>query len=204
MKKSMKKTFLAMIIIATLFSCTTSVYASTSNIDEAVSIQFQAKTLIEEVDVKSLLNDAIKLKMGSTVKKIGEVFNKNGEKANMYVAVVTATEDPKMDYNQKTKYGVEATAYVYWIDNYGTENQLYAVKGYWETNDVEVTNRRITYGACNLLGWTDTPTTEFADSNSKKIYNSSYTGFMLKCETRIDVVNLGTVTCIATSSALTR
>ena len=147
--------------------------------------------------------DEIELEVNSTVQKIGEIVNKNGNISNMYVAVVAASET-KEDWDYTKKHGIEAWAYVYWIDNLGTNNQLSAAGAKWKPKDKIVNNRQVKYGTSDPTGlfWLSGPTVKYTTENDYYIEDSSYSGLTLRCETKIDVVNMGTVTCNVTSGFL--
>ncbi|WP_216562916.1 hypothetical protein [Tissierella carlieri] len=149
--------------------------------------------------------DAIELEVNSTVQKVGEIVRKNGDIANMYVAVVAASE-VKVDDQYKGQHGIKAWAYVYWIDNLGTKNELYAAAADWDPKDKVVNNRQVRYGTTDVawLLWLDGPTIKYPTENYAYYEDSSYSGLTLRCQTKIDVVNVGTVTCNVGSRVVTR
>lgn len=141
---------------------------------------------------------AIQLDVNSTVQKIGEIVDENGNISNMYVAV--AAVEPKMDENFEMQYGIRAWSHVYWIDNYGSNNQLHSVWALWRPDGKEVDNRQVRYGTSNMFGtsWYDNgPTIKYPTSDSAEYKDSSYSGLTLRCETKVDVLGSGggTVYC---------
>lgn len=229
MEKNMKRTITAIILVSMMIFGTSSAYANVSAINEVMSIQFQADSLIAAIDENSLMldamenvidysvplsvresivasadfspmvgvaQDAIELKVNSTVQKVGEIVRKNGDIANMYVAVVAASEQ-KIDSDVVSKHGIKAWAFVYWIDNFGTNNELYAAGARWDPTDKVVDNREVRYGTTDPLWvlWFDGPTLKKPTEDWAYYPDSSYSGLTLRCETKINVVNVGTVTC---------
>lgn len=149
--------------------------------------------------------DEIKLEVNSTVQKIGEIVSKNGDISTMYVAAVAATE-PKEDWNNTSIHGIKAWAYVYWIDNPGGDNQLYAAAAQWDPQGKVVNNREVRYGTTDILWltWLKGPTVQYPTDNYRKYIDpKAYSGLTLRCQTKIDVVNVGTVTCNVGSRPLT-
>lgn len=228
MKKTMKKTITAIIIVTTMIFGTSSAYANLSAVNEARSIQLQADSLIASINENSLMldamenvihysvpisvrenivvsadfsplagvaQDAIELNVNSTVQKIGEVTLKNGDMANMYVAVIAASE-VKEDEQFEMLHGISAWAYVYWVDNFGSNNQLYAAAADWDPGSKVVNNRQVRYGTTDIgwFLWLNGPTVKYPTGNSAYYKDSSYSGLTLRCQTKIDVVNKGTVT----------
>jgi hypothetical protein len=173
--------------------------AVTGIVDYSVPISVRESVIAsaEFIPVIGVAEDEIEFEVSSTVQKMGELTRDNGETANLYVAVAVAA-NVKEDEKYKTQYGIMAWACVYWIDISGTENELHAAAGQWEIENVVVTNRQLRYGTTDIFWalWTDGPTVKYPTSNWAYYEDSStYTGFVLRCETRIDVVNLGTVIC---------
>ncbi len=140
-----------------------------------------------------------------TVQKVGEVTNSEGEISSLYVAAAVAT-DTKMDNGYNKKYGVEAYTYLYWIDNLGTNNELYAAQASWDTHGYGVSDRSVQYGVMDSLGLTFTADSNKVFINTNSYYNEvsgTYYGFVLGCKSSIYVTNLGTVTCSVHSGILT-
>lgn len=238
MKKPMKKTIMATILVATMILGAPSAFANVSAFNEARSIQLQADALIATVDKNSLMvdamenvidysvpisvresivasadfkpmvgiaQDAIEIEVNSTVQKVGEIVRENGDISNMYVTAVAA--EPKEDWAYKGQYGIKAWAYVYWIDNQGENNELYAAAAEWLPQDEVVDNRQVRYGTSDITGsfWVDGPTVQYPTDNYRKYIDPrTYSGLTLRCQTKIDVVNVGTVTCNVTSGFFTK
>lgn len=147
----------------------------------------------------------IELNVTSTVRKVGEVIRDNGTPSNLYVAVAAATE-VKVDDQFAGQHGIKAWAYVYWIDNPGMDNELYAAAGSWDPQGKVVSNRQVRYGTTDIfwLLWLDGPTVKYPTSDWAYYEDPSvYTGYVLRCQTKIDVVNIGTVTCNVASRIVT-
>lgn len=148
--------------------------------------------------------EEIPLDVTTTVKKVGEVYRQNGDELNLYVAV--AAVSPKEDSSSKSEHGIKAWALIYWIDNLGMNNELYGAAGQWDPQGKVVENRQVWYGHTDIffLKWVDGVTVQFPTENWAYYEDpGKYSGFVLGCETRIDVVNLGTVRCSVTSGILT-
>lgn len=140
----------------------------------------------------------------TTVQKVGEIMQRSGETSNMYVAVV-ATE-VKEDWNMNYDTGVRAWAFVYWIDNLGTNNELYSAKGTWDPGDAVVSNRVVKYGVSDPTGlmWLEGPTVQTTTENIAEFVDPGvYYGYKLKCQALIDIANIGTLTASVTSHWLT-
>lgn len=176
-------------------------------IDYSVPISIR-ESIVASADfspMPGVAQDAIELEVNSTVQKIGEIVCKNGDISNMYVAAV-ATE-PKEDWAYTGQHEIKAWAYVYWIDNQGANNELYAAAAEWLTLDVVVNNRQVRYGTSDIAGlfWIDSPTVKYPTDNYRKYIDPrTYSGLTLRCQTKIDVVNVGTVTCNVISGILTK
>lgn len=156
--------------------------------------------------VGGVKQNEIELKVNSTVRKIGEVISNSGDALNLYVAVAAATDDAKEEIGITTKHGIKAWAYVYWIDNFGPDNELYAAGATWDPNGKVVSNRVVKYGTTDLTAmlWLNGPTTENPTVNN--VYyedKSTYRGYVLRCQTTINVVNAGVVTCNVSSNMTT-
>jgi len=238
MIKNLKKTIMSVILVVTMILGAPFAYANVSAVNESMSIQLQADSLIAAVDKDALVldamvnvidnsvplsvresivasadfspmvgvaQDAIKLEVNSTVQKVGEIVQKNGDIVNMYVAAVAAT-GPKEDWAYKGQYGIKAWAFVYWIDNFGGDNELYAAAAQWDPQDNEVSNREVRYGTTDPLwiSWIDGPTVQYPTDNYRRYIDPlTYSGLTLRCQTKIDVVNVGTVTCNVGSRPVT-
>lgn len=177
-------------------------------IDYAVPLSIResviARAYFTPTEISRAAQEPEELETNSTVQKIGEIVKPNGELANMYVAAV-ATE-VKVDQGFTNNHGIKAWAYVYWIDNPGADNELHAAGASWETSNIEVSNRKVSYGVSDLLNflWYDGPTAKYPTSNSAYYEDpGSYIGNVLRCETRINVVGKGYVTCNVTNNLLT-
>ena len=119
---------------------------------------------------------------------------------------MAATNGVKADDHFTLQYGIKAWAYVYWIDNPGMDNELYAAQGSWDPQGKVVSNRQVRYGTTDIFWqlWLDGPTVKYPTSNNAYYEDpSSYTGYVLRCQTKIDVVNIGTVTCNVASRIVT-
>lgn len=155
--------------------------------------------------VNGVEQSEIELEVTSTVKKLGEIARNDGSSSNLYVAVAAATEE-KQDSQYVGQHGIKAWAIVYWIDNLGTNNELYGAAGKWDPKDKVVENRQVSYGTTDIfwLLWLDGPTVKYPTDNWAYYKDpSSYTGYVLRCQTKIDVVNVGTVTCNVASRIVT-
>lgn len=148
--------------------------------------------------------EEIDFEVHSTIQKVGEFRNENGEQSILYVTAVVAT-DPKMDNGYNEKHGVEAYIYLYWIDNLGINNELYSVSVSWNTHGKAVSDRKAKYGVMNFTTLFFEASTDVSISGASyyKVVHGEYTGFVLGCTSSIYVTNLGTVTCIASSGILT-
>lgn len=127
----------------------------------------------------------------STVQRVGEINYANGEVGVMYVA--TAATEIKEDYGYGSKLGAKAWTTVYWIDNLGTTNELYAVDATWDTSNCsyQTSNKIIQYGKVVLSTgvFTSSTTVEVADSVTSKYINchGEYTGLSFACMSQINV-----------------
>lgn len=176
------------------------------NVDYSVPLSIRENIF---ADAELLLKDGVSEKdvnvdVNSTVQKVGEVYQKNGEKSNLYVAVAAA--DVKVDYDWEDKSGVRAYASVYWIDHPGPENELYAVSGEWEPNGKVLENRKIHYGtsdpAWNM--WIIGPKTITTEEDYYYYeVNATYIGLTLRCQTEAEIVNVGTIKCNVGSRIVT-
>ena len=170
-----------------------------------LSIRENISASAEFTPVKGVSKNEIEFEVSSTVKKVGEVTQKNGQTANMYVAVATATQ-VKDDMAYTSQHGIKAWAYISWIDVFGVNNELYSASGHWDTQDKVVRNRELRYGTSDILGltWSKGPTVKYPTGDWARYEDpASYVGFTLRCQTKIEVVNIGTVTCNVTSGLLT-
>lgn len=155
--------------------------------------------------VNGVEQSEVELEVTSTVKKLGEIARNDGSSSNLYVAVAAATEE-KQDSQYVGQHGIKAWAIVYWIDNLGMNNELYGAAGKWDPKDKVVENRQVSYGTTDIfwLLWLDGPTVKYPTDNWAYYKDpSSYTGYVLRCQTKIDVVNVGTVTCNVASRIVT-
>lgn len=111
---------------------------------------------------------------------------------------------PKESNNKKRWKNIP---YNYQIDNQGANNKLYAAEALWDPKDKVVDNRQVRYGTSDITGkfWKDGPTVKYpTNNNTKYVDPKTYSGLTLRCQTKIDVVNVGTVTCNVTSGILTK
>jgi len=127
----------------------------------------------------------------STVKNVGEIDYGNGNSGTMYVA--TAAVEIKEDNGYGVNLGAKVWSTVYWIDNPGANNELYAVDATWDTSncDYETHSRIMRYGTV-VLG-----TRVFSSSTTVSVPNSTtyeyidchgeYTGFSFACMSQMHV-----------------
>lgn len=165
-------------------------------IDDQVPIEISQNITAEVEFIPNDNADEIQFEVYKTVQKVGNVINSAGETVNLYVAGAVVT-DTTTDGRHQNKYDVDAYVYIYWIDNLGTNNELYAVSASWETNGKIVSNRLAEYGVKDVLGITFTES-DIACISSDNFYQEvpgTYYGFVLGCTSSIDVVNQGTLKC---------
>lgn len=146
----------------------------------------------------------IPMDVSTTVQKVGEVYRRSGDSLNLYVAVVAAT--PKEDWNYAFDKGIKAWAYVYWIDNYGANNELYGAAGEWDPQGLVLDNRQVWYGETDVFfsSWPSGCTVQFPMDDYEYYEDPGvYYGLVLGCQTRVDILNVGTVQCRVTSGLLT-
>lgn len=172
--------------------------AGTVDYSVPLSIRESVVASAQFTPLSGVAQDAVDLKVTSTVKKVGEITRSNGETSNLYVSVAAASQKIKLDEEYESKHGIKAWAAVYWIDNPGSENELHAAGGRWDPQDKAVSNRELRYGTTDILvaTWVDGPTERYPTSN--EVYYEDpgrYIGLTLRCQTKIDVAQLGTVTC---------
>ena len=141
----------------------------------------------------------------STVQKVGEINYGNGKIGTMYVA--TAGTEIKEDNGFNSNLSAKAWTTVYWIDNLGVNNELYAVDASWDTSKCtyETGNKFIRYGtvALGTRVFLDSTTVEVPDSKDYKYINceGEYTGFSFACMSQMDVgPSPVKVTCCAITS----
>lgn len=127
----------------------------------------------------------------STVQKVSEIDYGDGKVGTVYVAT-TATEI-KSDYGFGDNLGAKAWTTVYWIDNLGVDNELYAVEASWDTSNCtyETGNKFIEYGTV-LLGsrvFLDSTVVSVADSETSQYIDcqGEYSGFSFGCMSQMDV-----------------
>lgn len=146
----------------------------------------------------------IPMNVSTTVQKVGEVYQRSGDALNLYVAVAAAS--PKEDWDYEFDKGIKAWAFVYWIDNSGTNNELYGAAGQWNAQGLVLDNRQVWYGQTDIFfsSWVNGVTIQFPMDDYEYYEDPGvYYGFVLGCQTRVDVVNVGTVKCSVTSGLLT-
>lgn len=154
--------------------------------------------MIEELDKKALLQDAIKgivdervpAELSANVNASVEFIPADGKedidfdvhstvkkvgdifnedgKSATLYVAVAAATDPKIESGHTGKHGIDAYVYVYWIDKLGTDNELYAISAQWDTKDKEVSDRNATYGVMNAS------TLFFNESTNVSISNNNY------------------------------
>lgn len=157
----------------------------------------------DNYSVNDNIDNEIELEVNKTVQKVGEVQDTDGEILNVYAAA--AATEVKEDSNYGSKNGVKAWAYVYWIDNFGINNQLEGAAALWQPGSTVVDNREVSFGTStpNGLKWLSGPTTWYPTIDSIKYLDNSYTGLTLQCKTKIDIVNVGTLTVAVRSRPVT-
>lgn len=145
--------------------------------------------------------DEVEVEVHSTVQKVGEVLRRSGDVSNMYVSVVSA--EIKEDSWMTLESGVRAWAIVCWIDNFGFDNVLYSAKASWDPGNKSIQNRVVKYGVTGAMGltWTDGPTIQYPTENIVEyvVDEGTYVGYKLKCQTEVEIVNVGILTCSSTS-----
>lgn len=150
--------------------------------------------------------EVIDIKLKQTVQKIGETTKSNGEIADVYVTAAVASDiKTKVDNGYRKLYDVEAYVYIYWVDNLGTENELYKVAASWDTHGKSVRNRKITYGITDPTGFIFLKSTEedVSGTSYNKVVHGEYTALVVGAKSSIEVVNDGTLNCYVHNSALT-
>lgn len=146
----------------------------------------------------------IPLDVTKTVQKVGTVYRRTGEELNLYVAV--AAVSPKEDWDWEFAHGIKSWAFIYWIDHQGMNNELYGAAGQWDPQGKVIDNRQVWWGQTDIffLNWVNGVTVGFPIDDYEYFEDPGhYFGFVLGCQTRVDVVNLGTVKCSVTSGLLT-
>lgn len=175
-------------------------------IDTSVPLSIR-ESIIASADFSpavGVAQDAIELEVNSTVQKVGEINLKSGETANMYVAATVA--EIKEDYGSSSLGGVSAVAYVYWIDNPGTENELVAAAGSWNNpNSRELSNRKVRYGVADplLIAFIKASPYKYPTTNYAYYSASGFIGLTLCCMTWVDIEDYGTLHAKVGSSILT-
>lgn len=228
-KYSKKKTLALAITLILMCSNSMQVHAAEKECSKSNRMYCEVDKLIAEVDKYALIQDAkneimdervsadllsnvtatvdftpiegvegIDFNIYSTVQKVGDFVNDKGETSTLYVTAAAAIE-PTIDRGYNKKYDVEAYIYIYWIDNLGTNNELYAISVSWNPHGLEVSNRTATYGVVNIttLFYDESTDISIYQNDYYKNVHGEYTGFILGCSSSIYVTNLGTVTCYA-------
>lgn len=151
----------------------------------------------EFIPVSGTSEDTLTMDVNSTVRKIGEVKNKAGKASNMYVTASVVSATVKENWDPKFQYDIKAWAFVYWIDNFGPNNELVAAAASWETGNVAVNSRTVTYGVSDAaaLIWKESTTKSTSLNDVYYESDEGYVGYTLRCQSSINVVNKGTVIC---------
>lgn len=127
----------------------------------------------------------------STVKRVGEIDCGNGKTGTMYVA--TSAVEVKEDNGFGSNLGAKVWSSVYWIDNLGVDNELYAVDATWDASNsnYETGEKTIRYGkvALSTMVFLDSTLVEVPDSvTDKYIYcHGEYTGYSFACKAQMRV-----------------
>lgn len=140
----------------------------------------------------------------STIQNAGVVFLADGATADLYVAA--ASVELKEDHDLIINNGVRIDSYVYWLDYYGSDNQLAAVKGVWTPGDKVISDRTIEYGVCDFLGKIWLGTYETLYTQQDYLYwdvTTSHIGLTVGCRTKVNIVNVGVLSCMAYSRPVT-
>lgn len=193
-------------LIANIDEATLMADASANVIDYSVPVEIR-NSIVAEASFQPLsrgTTEQISLDVTTTVKRVGEVYAQNGDAHNLYVAAAAVT--PKEDWSYEGKHGIKAWAFVYWIDHYGTENELYGAGAQWDPQGKVLTDRRVRYGTTDIF-WLTWPTgsTLKCPEEDWAYYEDPgvYKGYVLRCQTQVEVVNLGIVTCNVGSRIVT-
>lgn len=181
--------------------------AKNNVIDAAVPVEIRESVVadLQFTPAVGVSADALTLSTDYTVQRVGNIVVDDEDVGTMYVTMAVGSTDEKVDDGFSMKNGVKAWAYVYWIDHYGTENELVAAGAWWEPGEVVVSNRQVRWGTTDIfwLLWLNGPTVRYPTQNNAYYDDVRYTGFVLRCETRITIVNIGTLTCNVASRIVT-
>lgn len=171
-------------------------------VDEQVPLNLNQQTIATLEFTPFDSDEQISFDVHQTIQKVGDIVNNNGETATLYVAAAVATDDKSLDKGFNQEHGITAHVFVYWIDNLGTNNELYSISVWWDLGDVQVKNRSVTYGVMNFLGtsFTNSNTISISVNDYQKDVFGTYYGFVLGCRSSIEVINKGTVTCTVHST----
>lgn len=172
-------------------------------VDDEVPQSIKDGVIVDSIftPVNGVSQDDVEITVNTTLQKVGEVRSRSGVTSNVYVAA--AEFEVKEDVHMSSKSGVKAWAFIYWVDNQGIENELYAAAAQWDPGDYAISDRVVEYGVCDLTGlsWNDGPTTKYPTDNYPQYFDyGKYTGFKFKCQTEVNIVNIGTLKAFVTSS----
>lgn len=229
----MKKSITALILILTMVFSTATAFANSSDADmEDMSIKLQVAAMIASVDMDLLLSNAsegvidytvpievresivgsvdivpisstskaaIEYEMNTTIQKVGEIVV-NDDIATLYVAATGVKIDERSNSGTSS---IWAWASVYWIDNFGVDNEFVGAQGTWSPGNTVISGRSVRYGKTDILGigWSD-DTTKYPTDNVA-YYDSGLIGLTFKCQAKVTVVNIGTVTVTVCNSLFT-
>lgn len=127
----------------------------------------------------------------STVKRVGEIDYGNGETGTMYVA--SAAVDVNIDGGFGSNLGAKVWSTVYWIDNFGINNELYAVSAEWDASGTTyaTSDKIIRYGPVALGSriFLDSTIEDVPYSETYKYIDcyGEYTGFSFACMAQMRV-----------------
>lgn len=158
-------------------------------------IQTQAQFLINSVDEESLLKEASENKIDYSVpRSIRENI--------LFSSEFSPFDGVKYDAVQlRTSSTVQKVGEI--VAKSGDVSNLYVAVVV--ATDVKVDDQYSSnYGVKAWATWINGPTTKYPTSNSVYYQDSSYSGLTLRCQTKIDVINVGTVTCNVGSREVTK
>ena len=144
--------------------------------------------------------------VSGTIQRVGEINCGNGKTATMYVAA--ATSGLKTEYGSGSLLGARAYVTLWWIDHYGTDNELYAAQATWDTDSTsyDYGNKMMRYGTSDptgMLFWNyDTVNLDnYVDGHYVLCEEGEFVGFTLACMSKMDIGPGGLdITCRAIST----
>lgn len=140
--------------------------ATAAEVPTDTTVVPMAEEVLAQIDLKTELSDAEKGIIGQnvseailqniefdgnedmetsySVKNLGQVETAEGSRGTMY-SLTAVMNSKKTTSGQNNNDNVHSYMSVTWIDNFGTNNELCAVTGGWET-DRTLSNRKVEYG----------------------------------------------------------